>query len=351
MARKRETVDQDFAARLLPGEKPTLRTLARLSGFAVATVSRALSDAPDIGDNTKNLVKHIAEAVGYVPNRAGVRLRTGKTNVISLLLPMTDEETNIFYSIIIRSISAEFLGTPYHLNVTPFFAAGDSLLPVQRIVENGLADGIIMNQIEPEDPRVAYLLEHQFPFATHGRSKWREQHAYFDFDNHAYVWDAMRKLKDRGRSSVLLLAPPLTQTYAQDMLRALTEAGKELSMAVRSIERPIEKTQGVESPVAFAAAIAQELARAPHIDAVIAASIDAGLTAAQAVERVKGVVGDTIDVWTKELQPFLTNFRPDILTTFENASPAGTFLARAVQNAIAHPSGPPLQKLVGPEDL
>ena len=93
MARKRETVDQDFAARLLPGEKPTLRTLARLSGFAVATVSRALSDAPDIGDNTKNLVKHIAEAVGYVPNRAGVRLRTGKTNVISLLLPMTDEET------------------------------------------------------------------------------------------------------------------------------------------------------------------------------------------------------------------------------------------------------------------
>ena len=175
MARKRETVDQDFAARLLPGEKPTLRTLARLSGFAVATVSRALSDAPDIGDNTKNLVKHIAEAVGYVPNRAGVRLRTGKTNVISLLLPMTDEETNIFYSIIIRSISAEFLGTPYHLNVTPFFAAGDSLLPVQRIVENGLADGIIMNQIEPEDPRVAYLLERQFPFATHGRSKWRKQ--------------------------------------------------------------------------------------------------------------------------------------------------------------------------------
>ena len=63
MARKRETVDQDFAARLLPGEKPTLRTLARLSGFAVATVSRALSDAPDIADNTKNLVKHIAHAV------------------------------------------------------------------------------------------------------------------------------------------------------------------------------------------------------------------------------------------------------------------------------------------------
>ena len=31
-----------------PGETPTLKTIARISGLAVATVSRALSDAPDI---------------------------------------------------------------------------------------------------------------------------------------------------------------------------------------------------------------------------------------------------------------------------------------------------------------
>ena len=67
MARKRETVDQDFAARLLPGEKPTLRTLARLSGFAVATVSRALSYAPDIGDNKKILSNILRRPLGMFP--------------------------------------------------------------------------------------------------------------------------------------------------------------------------------------------------------------------------------------------------------------------------------------------
>ena len=66
--------------------RPTLKTISELSGFAVPTVSRALKGAPDIGESTKAKVRRIAEEIGYVPNRAGVRLRTGKTNVISIVL-------------------------------------------------------------------------------------------------------------------------------------------------------------------------------------------------------------------------------------------------------------------------
>ena len=62
-------------------ERPTLKTLARLTGLAVPTISRALSDAPDIGEDTKRRVKEMAARIGYRPNRAGVRLRTGRTNV------------------------------------------------------------------------------------------------------------------------------------------------------------------------------------------------------------------------------------------------------------------------------
>ena len=66
--------------------KPTLKTIAEISGLAVPTVSRALNDAPDIGTGTKKLVRKIADEIGYIPNRAGVRLRTGRTNVISLIM-------------------------------------------------------------------------------------------------------------------------------------------------------------------------------------------------------------------------------------------------------------------------
>ena len=73
---------------LLPtdSERPTLKTIAAETGLAIATVSRALKDAPDIGEETKKRVREAAKRLGYRPNRAGVRLRTGKTNVIALTL-------------------------------------------------------------------------------------------------------------------------------------------------------------------------------------------------------------------------------------------------------------------------
>ena len=85
--REQNTVD-DIDIRLLPGEKPTLKTISRLSGMAVPTVSRALGDAPDISLETKAKVRRIADKIGYIPNRAGVRLRTGRTYVIALVLSL-----------------------------------------------------------------------------------------------------------------------------------------------------------------------------------------------------------------------------------------------------------------------
>ena len=66
--------------------------IARMAGVSSSTVSRALKDAPDIGAETKERVRMVARQLGYQPNRAGVRLRTGKTNVIALVLGI-DEDT------------------------------------------------------------------------------------------------------------------------------------------------------------------------------------------------------------------------------------------------------------------
>ena len=57
-------------------------------------MSRALKDAPDIGEETKRRVRETAERLGYRPNRAGVRLRTGKTNVIAVTLSTESDMLN-----------------------------------------------------------------------------------------------------------------------------------------------------------------------------------------------------------------------------------------------------------------
>jgi len=99
--------DTELRELVKPGERPTLKTIARISGLAVPTVSRALGDADDIGYDTKALVNRIADEIGYIPNRAGVRLRTGRTNVISLVIPAEGDALNNA-STLTNSIAHEF---------------------------------------------------------------------------------------------------------------------------------------------------------------------------------------------------------------------------------------------------
>src|SRR6478735_12688639 len=150
-------------------ERPTLKTIAFMTGLGITTVSRALKDAPDIGAETKERVRMVASQLGYQPNRAGVRLRTGKTNVIALVLSI-DEEIMGFSSQLVFGISDVLSGTPYHLVVTPYSLSRDPLVPVRYVVDTASADGVIISRIEPDDPRVRLLAEHNMPFATHGRT-------------------------------------------------------------------------------------------------------------------------------------------------------------------------------------
>jgi LacI family transcriptional regulator len=115
------------------GGRPTLKTIAYMTGLGVTTVSRALNDAPDIGQATKERVRLVAKQIGYRPNRAGVRLRTGKTNVISLVLSVENEVLGLT-SHVVYGISEYLASTPYHLIVTPYRLGGDPLDPVRYIV-------------------------------------------------------------------------------------------------------------------------------------------------------------------------------------------------------------------------
>ena len=180
--------------------RPTLKTIAFMTGLAVTTVSRALKDAPDIGEETRRRVQLVARQVGYRPNRAGVRLRTGKTNVISLILD-TEEQVMGFVSDMIYGISGHLAQTPYHLIVTPYSRNNDPLEPVRYVVDTGSADGIIISRTQPNDPRVRYMIEHGMPFATHGRTAMGIEHAYHDFDNAAFALAAVRRLRRSGVAS------------------------------------------------------------------------------------------------------------------------------------------------------
>ena len=324
--------------------KPTLKTIAELSGLAVATVSRALNDAPDIGADTKKLVRRIAADIGYVPNRAGVRLRTGRTNVITLVLS-TEPDTMDHTARLITSIAEELRNSPYHLTITPFFPDQDPMDPVRYVVETGSADAVILNQTQPDDPRVRYLVEKGFPFATHGRTDMALAHSWFDFDNAAYARMAVEALAARGAQAIVMIAPPLEQTYAHHMIDAARSAAAQRGIAFRVAHRATS-----DSPNALVrACVETRLAENPEVDAYITGSAKSAMATAAAIESLGRTIGKDMQLFTKEAVPIMQMFRPEILTVEEDVARAGRFLARAAMQAIRDPEAPPMQALDAPE--
>lgn len=341
-----DKINPDVAAATLSSDgKPTLKTIARISGLAVPTVSRALNDAPDIGAETKKLIRKIANEIGYVPNRAGVRLRTGRTNVISLVMS-TEHDLMSHTARLIASVAGGLRHTPFHMIVTPFFPDQDPMDPVRYIVETGSADAIIMNQIQPEDPRVAYLMARNFPFATHGRTIWADQHPYYDYDNNAFGRLAVKQLAARGRKEILLIAPPVAHSYARHMISGAQTSGAEYGVNVTIAEGITSDTPSAD----VVASVRETLKARPEIDAVVTASTSSAMAAVAALEQHGAQVGQQIDVFAKEAMPFLKLFRADILTLSEQVNTAGDFLAKAAIQAIRKPDEPPMQGLEVPSD-
>lgn len=325
--------------------RPTLRTIAFMTGLGVTTVSRALNDAPDIGQATKERVRLVARQIGYRPNRAGVRLRTGRTNVISLVLSVDTDVLGLTPHIV-HGISAHLAGTPYHLVVTPYQLGEDPLDPVRYVCETGSADGVIFSRTEPEDARVRYLTAQGLPFATHGRTETGIDHPFFDFDNTRFAEIAVGRLARRGRRRLALLAPPGRYTYTRHMVRGFLAALERHDL----VEVPIHELDTDTPSDAIEAEIARLMRSRHPPDGIVCASASAAIATVVGAETAGFEIGRDLDIATKESFNLMRKFRRPIEVVKEDFRLAGTALARSVLGAIAGRPIAELQTLVVPEE-
>jgi len=337
---KRETVEKPATG---PTGRPTLKTIAYMTGLGVTTVSRALNDAPDIGEVTKERVRLVAKQIGYRPNRAGVRLRTGRTNVISLVLSVETEVLGLT-SHLVYGISEYLADTRYHLIVTPYNLGDDPLAPVRYVVETGAADGIIFSRLEPRDARVRYLHARGVPFATHGRTQLAIEHPYWDYDNTAFAEIAVARLAERGRRRLALLPPPGHLTYAGHMtagfLAGVERAGATyVPVGTITTDSPYDTVQR---------AVAALMASDRRADGLVCGSAASAISVISGAESCGLVIGRDFDVAVKESFDLMRRFRRDVIVLREDFRAAGRGLAEAVVATVAGTPATDLQRIEAP---
>ena len=324
--------------------KPTLKTISELSGLAITTVSRALSNAPDISISTKEKVKKIADEIGYIPDRAGVRLRTGRTNVISLIMS-TDSEIMDMTGRLISSIALGLRGTPYHLNMTHHFPGDDPMKPIKYIVETGSADALIFNQVQPNDPRVHYLIEKRFPFTMHGRSCSNEKQSFVDYDNGEFAKIAIEKLVKKNRKHILMITPPQNQSYGLEMVQSAKNTAEKHNISL--IIAPIITSDS--SITLISDTVSKQVINNKKIDGILVGTPKGAMAAVAGFEKLNLSIGQDIDIVAKDAVNFLKLFRNQIIVINENVEIAGKKLAEAAIHAAQNPDSDPIQYIDRPE--
>jgi LacI family transcriptional regulator len=324
---------------------PTLRSLAARLGLGVSTVSQALRDSSEIALETRRRVKLAAEQLGYVPNRAGVRLRTGKTNIINLALNPEDDGSG-FFTNMIYGITDALAGTAYHLVVTPC-SFEDPMAALRHVAETHSADGIIISRIMPDDPRVRYLHTIGMPFITHGRTDMGIDHGYYDFDNHGYICEALRRLKARGRQRVVLFGPPPGLSYAQHTMAGFVDGLQANAMQGRLIT-----TAHSDSDFGHLQKTALGIATSANPpDAIICSSASEAIAVASGMTAAGLLMGREYDLVAKPISKLAKLALPQIIGVEEDHRAAGRELARMLLALIDGADPASLKMLVTPQSL
>jgi len=79
-----------------------LKDIAEKANVSINTVSRALKDKSDIGNETKKKIQQIADNLGYIPNASASRLRSKENKMIGVIITHID---NAFYARVLQGIN------------------------------------------------------------------------------------------------------------------------------------------------------------------------------------------------------------------------------------------------------
>ncbi len=122
--------------------KSTIHDIAEKLNITASTVSRALNNHPRISVATKKAVQKAAEILHYQPNHIAASLRSGKSNIIGIIVPSIDRT---FFSTVVRGIEEIANASRYNVMICQTHDNYEKEVATVNALLNAQVDGIIVS--------------------------------------------------------------------------------------------------------------------------------------------------------------------------------------------------------------
>lgn len=123
-------------------KKSTIHDIAKKLNITASTVSRALNDHPRISEATKKAVQKAALKLNYQPNHIAAALRSGRSNIIGIIVPTIDRS---FFAAVIRGIEEVANRARYNVMVCQSNDNYEKEMQNVQTLLNARVDGIIIS--------------------------------------------------------------------------------------------------------------------------------------------------------------------------------------------------------------
>lgn len=214
--------------------KATLKQIANELGVAVSTVSKALSDSPEISETTKQRIQEYAALRNYKPNALAQRLKSQQTKTIGVVIPNI---LNPFFAKVFSGIEKTANERGYTV-IT--YISNESFVKEKQaldLLSNGVVDGFILSVAEESQRKnltqhFVHVLRDGMPIVMFDRALPEVKCSQVVVDDVEACKEAVRYLVHSGCKNIAFLSCienlSVGQLRAEGYLQALKDLGKEI---------------------------------------------------------------------------------------------------------------------------
>lgn len=317
---------------------PAMRDVAAAAGVSAQTVSRVLSNHPNVQESTRARVMDVVEKLGYRRNYTARALVTGRSRTIGLVTLSTN-----YYSRSSVSLGIEDGARDAGYTVSSVTSTLDSAAltdAVGRLVFQGV-DGIILAAPLLEATDAIRKLTQRIPtINTDGSTEWGAEQVGVDQDVSAVL--ATRHLLDLGHKTVWHVAGPGEWSDAASRLnswrRTLQGAGREVPPALQGDWSP---ESGYRNGLI--------LGRMPEVTAIFVASDEMAFGVLRALDELGRRVPEEISVVSIDDIELAAYTNPPLTTVRQSFQDTGRRAVERLVMLLAHPETEPVSGLLQPE--
>lgn len=146
----------------------SMKDISEACGVSIATVSKALNDHKDIGEETKTHIRQVAKELGYSPNSAARTLKTHRTYNMGVMFSHDDQSglTHDFFTYVLDGFKSTIEQYGYDLTFINSSKEGTRKMSYLEHCRYRGFDGVAIICANFFDPEVEELAKSDIPLVT-----------------------------------------------------------------------------------------------------------------------------------------------------------------------------------------